>query len=171
MRSCNGFPCRCCRANDTASRATQNLGRAFYISGLMGAYSPKEKQYALIVQIGATRCARAYLCGHRSHAAYTFRTPLADVRADGVPSEVLIGPSMVEKYWLMNWGKFLGRIASNVSPTRRSRSRTVLPRGRWVSFRTRLSPHASKPPTSLHTSRCCSGRIFECRLCTAREKT
>ena len=76
-------------ANSTKSHATKRLGRV-----LVDRMGPKsipsllDKKYVMIVKDDFTRYAWLYFLERKSNAADAFRKILADVRGDGVPSEV-----------------------------------------------------------------------------------
>ena len=76
-------------ANCTKSRATEKLGRVFVdLSGPKTTHSLLGNKYVMIVKDDFTRYSWVYFLGRKSDAADAFRKFLADVRADGVPSEV-----------------------------------------------------------------------------------
>ena len=75
--------------NSTKSRATKKLGRVFVdLSGPKSIPSLLGKKYVMIVKDDFTRYAWVYFLERKSDAADAFRKFLADVRGDGVPSEV-----------------------------------------------------------------------------------
>ena len=76
-------------ANSTKSRATNKLGRVFVdLSGPKNIPSLLGKKYVMIATDDFTRYAWVYFLGRKSGAADAFRKFLADVREDGVPSEI-----------------------------------------------------------------------------------
>ena len=76
-------------ANNTKLRATKKLGRVFVdLSGPKGMPSLLGKKYVMVVKDDFTRYARVCFLERKSDAADAFRKFLADVRGDGVPSEV-----------------------------------------------------------------------------------
>ena len=76
-------------ANSTKSRATQKLGRVFVdLSGPKSVNSLPGKRYVMIVKDDYTRYSWIYFHERKSDAADAFEEGLADVCADGVPSEV-----------------------------------------------------------------------------------
>ena len=76
-------------ANSTKSRATKKLGRVFVdLSGPKSIPSLLGKKYVMMVKDDFTRYAWVYFVERKSDAADAFRKFLADVRGDGVPSEV-----------------------------------------------------------------------------------
>ena len=89
-------------ANSTKSRATKKLGRVFVdLSGPKSIPSLLGKKYVMIVKDDFTRYAWVYFLERKSDAADAFRKFLADVRGDGVPSEV-------ERVRSDNGGEFFG---------------------------------------------------------------
>ena len=71
------------------SDATEKLGRVFvHLSGPKSIPSLLGKKYVMIVKDGFTRYSWVFFFERKSDAAEAFRKFLADVRADGLPSEV-----------------------------------------------------------------------------------
>ena len=111
--------------HSTKSRATEKLEGVFVdLSGPKSTHSLLGKKYAMIVKDDFTRYSWVYFLERKSNAPEAFRTFLADVRADGVPSEVEIVRSD-------NGGEFFGGDFGYVcrqycikhdSPTQRVRS-------------------------------------------------
>ena len=76
-------------AISTKSHATNKLRRVFVdLSGPKSTLSLLGKKYVMIVKEDFTRYAWVYFLERRSDAADAFRKVLADMRGDGVPSEV-----------------------------------------------------------------------------------
>ena len=76
-------------ANSTKSRVTEKLGRVFDdLSGPKSTHSLLGKKHVMIVKDDFTRYSWVYFLERKSDVAEAFRKFSADVRADGVPSEV-----------------------------------------------------------------------------------
>ena len=89
-------------ANSTKSRATNKLGRIFVdVSGPKSIPSLLGEKYVRIVKDDFTRYAWVYFLERKSDAADAFRKFVADVRGDGVRSEV-------ERVRSDNGGEFFG---------------------------------------------------------------
>ena len=89
-------------ARSTHTRAVKKLQRVFVdLSGKMTVSSIGGKWYTLIVRDDCTRFTRVYFLRQKSDAASAFESFLAEVRADGIPSEVVIVRSD-------NGGEFFG---------------------------------------------------------------
>ncbi|CAN0507934.1 unnamed protein product, partial [Laminaria digitata] len=70
------------------------LGRVFVdLSGPKVVESIGRKRFTLIVRDDFSRHTWVYFMRHKSDAAELFEQFLADVRADGVPSKVVVVPS------------------------------------------------------------------------------
>ena len=73
------------------TRADKTLGRVFvFLSGLKVVESLGRKRYTLIVRDDFSRCTWVYSMRHKPDAAEMFEQFLADTRADGVPSKLVI---------------------------------------------------------------------------------
>ena len=78
-------------ASSAKSRASKNPGRIFVdLSGPKQTPSLLGKRYVMIVKDDFTRYAWIYFLKQKSNTADAFKKFLVDVRADGVPSEVII---------------------------------------------------------------------------------
>ena len=76
-------------ANSTKSRATKELGRGFvHLSNPKSIPSFFGKKYVMLVKDDFTPYVWVYFLERKSDAADAFRKVLADVRGDGVASEV-----------------------------------------------------------------------------------
>ena len=75
----------------THTRAAKKLGRVFVdLSGPKVVESLGRKRYTLIVRDDFSRYTWVYFMRHKSDATELFEQFLADSRADGVPSTVVI---------------------------------------------------------------------------------
>ncbi|CAB1096609.1 unnamed protein product [Ectocarpus sp. CCAP 1310/34] len=89
-------------ARETKSRSDKKLGRVFVdLGGRKDVASVGGKHYPMIVKDDFTRRAWMYFLKHKSDAGMAFRSFLASVRADGVPS-------LVEIVRSDNGGEFFG---------------------------------------------------------------
>ncbi|CAM9826085.1 unnamed protein product, partial [Hapterophycus canaliculatus] len=78
-------------ARSTHTRAVKKLERVFVdLSGKSAGASIGGRWYMMIVRDDCTRWTRVCFLHHKSDAASAFESFLADVRADGTPSEVMI---------------------------------------------------------------------------------
>ncbi|CAB1097371.1 unnamed protein product [Ectocarpus sp. CCAP 1310/34] len=77
--------------NKTSTRAVKKLQRVFVdLSGKARVQSLGGKWYTLIVKDDYTRWNRVYFLKHKSDAAEAFERYLAENRADGAPSDVMV---------------------------------------------------------------------------------
>ena len=94
--------------HQTNSRSQVKLGRVFVdLGGRKSIASVGGKHYSMIVKDDYTRRTWIYFLRHKSDAAMAFKRFLADVRADGFPSEVQIVRSD-------NGGEFFGKAFRSV---------------------------------------------------------